>query len=85
MRKSAEARRDERSLVEISTGPKAIAEAPLTAEERDLLRIARKADPKDLATLDPAVRAKQDADDVAQFESFFYQPPVKVTDQIEAQ
>jgi hypothetical protein len=51
----------------------------LTEEERQLVRLARHADPKDLETLNPEVQEKLEADDVAQFESFFYRPPVKVT------
>ncbi len=61
-----------------------IAPAPelvLTAEERELVRLAHEADPKQVATLIPEVRAKAEAEDVAQFESFFYQPPVKVDGQ----
>ena len=44
---------------------------PLTEQERLLLRVARKADPTEIAMLDPAVRATRDEEEKAQVEKFF--------------
>jgi hypothetical protein len=52
-----------------------ITTAPLTAEERNLVLLARRADPKDLAILNPEMRAKLDADETAKFDEFFAPPP----------
>ena len=52
---------------------------PLTEQERLLLRIAHKADPVEMAMLDPAVRAKHDAEDVADYREFFKPPPPQPT------
>jgi len=51
-----------------------IADAPLTAQERELVRLARAGDPKELAILNPEIREKLEAQDTAQFQSFFAEP-----------
>lgn len=45
--------------------------SPLTAEERGLVRLAQSGDLKELATLNPEVRERLEAEDAAQFQSFF--------------
>jgi len=48
--------------------------APLTQEEKLLLRIARKGDPQELALLNPVMRAARNAEEKAEVERFFTQP-----------
>ena len=48
--------------------------APLTQEEKLLLRIAHKGDPQELALLNPVMRAARDAEEKAAVERFFTQP-----------
>lgn len=48
---------------------------PLTAEERGLVRLAHIASPKELATLNPEVQAKLEAQEEADFTKFFTPPP----------
>ena len=55
------------------------AEEPLTAEERDLVLLARRTDPKQLDILNPEMRAKMDADDMKSFDQFFAPPPAPAT------
>jgi hypothetical protein len=50
-------------------------ELPLTAEERELVRLARTADPQVLATINPETQAKLLAQQAAEFEHFFAPPP----------
>lgn len=50
----------------------------LTAQERELLVLARTADPVVQASLNQELRAKAEAEDAAQFESFFFHPPVQI-------
>jgi hypothetical protein len=50
---------------------------PLTEQEKLLRRLAHKNDPVELATLDPKRRELQDADDQAEFQSFFSVSVVK--------
>lgn len=45
-------------------------EAPLTEEEKLLARIAHRADPQELAMLDPQIRARRDAESEAEFLKF---------------
>jgi hypothetical protein len=45
-------------------------EAPLTEEEMLLVRIAHRADPQELAMLNPQVRARRDAESEAEFLKF---------------
>jgi hypothetical protein len=53
----------------------AVADAPLTAQERELVRLARHGDVQELATaLNPEVRARLDAEDAASYQSFFAAP-----------
>jgi hypothetical protein len=47
---------------------------PLTTQERQLVRLARTADPKQLDTLNPDTQAKLQAQDAAEFEKFFTPP-----------
>jgi hypothetical protein len=47
--------------------------APLTEEEKLLLRIARSGNPHELAMLNPVVRAQQEADEEAEFHEFVEQ------------
>ena len=49
----------------------------LTEEERNLVRVVRVADVKELAMLNPEVRARIEAEDAAQFQSFFAEPVYK--------
>lgn len=46
----------------------------LTAQERELVQLARKGDAKNLAPLDPEMRAKAEAQDAAEFQKFFAEP-----------
>jgi len=55
--------------------PNPIPEETLTPEERSLVLLARRTDPKDLAILNPEARAKLDAEDAAKFTEFFAPPP----------
>jgi hypothetical protein len=48
----------------------------LTAQERELVQLARNSDAKDLAALDPEMRAKAQARDAAEFQKFFAEPAV---------
>jgi hypothetical protein len=57
---------------------------PLTAQERLLLRLAHKVDPVEMAMLDPKFRAMQDAEEKAEFQRFFGQTAVKLTDAAQA-
>jgi hypothetical protein len=50
-------------------------ELALTAQERELVRLARTADPKQLAILNPETQARLDAEEAAEFEKFFTPPP----------
>ena len=50
-------------------------ELALTAQERELVRLARTADPKQLAMLNPETQARLDAEEAAEFEKFFTPPP----------
>jgi hypothetical protein len=49
-------------------------ELALTAEERSLVRAVRVSDVKELASLNPEVREKLEAEEAAQFRSFFPEP-----------
>jgi hypothetical protein len=46
----------------------------LTAQERELVQLARKGDAKELVSLDPEMRAKAEAQDAAEFQKFFAEP-----------
>jgi hypothetical protein len=46
----------------------------LTAQERELVQLARNGDAKDLTALDPEMRAKAEAKDAAEFQRFFAEP-----------
>ena len=46
----------------------------LTAQERELVQLVRKGDAKELAPLDPEMRAKAEAQDAAEFQKFFAEP-----------
>jgi hypothetical protein len=48
----------------------------LTAQERELVQLARKGDAKELVSLDPEMRAKAEAQDAAEFQKFFAEPVV---------
>jgi hypothetical protein len=48
-------------------------EAPLTQEERLLLRAVHLADPRVMAMLNPEVRARQEAESEAEFQAFVNQ------------
>jgi hypothetical protein len=50
-------------------------ELPLTAQERELVRLARSVDPNQLVALDDTTQAKMEAEDAAEFERFFTPPP----------
>jgi hypothetical protein len=55
-----------------------VPEPPLTREERELVRVARRGDVNELASLNPEIRERLDAEDAAQFQRFFAEPVVKV-------
>jgi hypothetical protein len=57
-----------------------LADAPLTAEERGLVRLVQVADPRDLTTLTPEAQAELQAKEAAEFESFFPTPPPPAKD-----
>jgi hypothetical protein len=57
-----------------------LADAPLTAEERGLVRLVQVADPRDLTTLTPEAQAESQAKEAAEFESFFPTPPPPAKD-----
>jgi hypothetical protein len=48
---------------------------PLTAQERELVRMARIGDPKQLATINPETQAQLLAQQAADFDKFFAPPP----------
>jgi hypothetical protein len=48
----------------------------LTAQERELVRLAQTADPQLLAALAPETQAKLDAQETDNFNKFFAPPPV---------
>ena len=50
-------------------------ELPLTAQERELARLAQTADPRLLAALAPEMQAKLDAQETDNFNKFFAPPP----------
>jgi hypothetical protein len=60
---------------ETSAPSKPAPELPLTAQERELVRLARTVDPKQLVALDDTTQAKMEAEDAAEFERFFTPPP----------
>jgi hypothetical protein len=60
--------------------PEPLADAPLTAEERELVRLVQVADPRDLTTLTPEAQAESQAKEAAEFESFFPTPPPPAKD-----
>jgi hypothetical protein len=76
VRSSAAARKDE--LVVVARGEtEASHPAPamaLTKQERELVQLARTGDAKDLAALDPEMRARAEAKDAVEFQRFFAEP-----------
>jgi len=74
VRKVAAVQGDERGQVKGAVRWYPIPGPPLTAEERDLVRVARVGDLKELATLNPEIRERLEAEDAAQFQSFFAEP-----------
>jgi hypothetical protein len=56
-------------------------ELPLTAEERELVHLARTADPQVLATINPETQAKLLTQEAAEFEHFFAPPPTPAAKQ----
>ena len=76
VRDSAATRRQElvriaRAEMEVSHPAPAMG---LTAQERELVQLARNGDVKDLAALDPEMRARAEAQDAAEFQRFFAEP-----------
>jgi hypothetical protein len=65
---------DATSLREMHAASYPAPPAPLTQEEKLLLRIAHKGDPQELALLNPVMRAARDAEEKAEVERFFTQP-----------
>ena len=59
---------------EMAVGNHPAPEAPLTEQERLLLRFVHRADPQQLEALSPVLRSAQDAEEKAQFQRFF-EPP----------
>jgi hypothetical protein len=55
--------------------PEPLADAPLTAEERGLVRLVQVADPRELSTLNPEVQEQLEAKEAEEFKSFFPTPP----------
>jgi hypothetical protein len=68
------AQRHDGVRVAIVPGEKLMTAPPLTAEERGLVRLAKDADLKELASLNPEIRERLEAEDAAQFRSFFAEP-----------
>ena len=50
-------------------------EAPLTDEEKLLLRFAHRADPEEVAALSPVLQAREDAEEKAEVQNFFEPNP----------
>jgi hypothetical protein len=48
-------------------------QAPLTQEEKLLLRIVHAGDPQQMAMLNPEIRARQEAENEAEFQEFVEQ------------
>jgi hypothetical protein len=65
---------DAANLSEVRAASYPAPPAPLTQEEKLLLRIAHKGDPQELALLNPVLRAARDAEEKAEVERFFTQP-----------
>lgn len=61
---------DSAALTEMRAVSHPAPEAPLTEEEMLLVRIAHRADPQELAMLNPQVRARRDAESEAEFLKF---------------
>jgi hypothetical protein len=53
---------------------------PLTEQEKLLLQIAHRRDPQEMAMLNPAVQAQQQAAEAAEYEEFFKPPPLPPED-----
>jgi hypothetical protein len=62
---------DSVTLNEMRAGNHPAPPMPLTEQERLLLKIAHKGDPVEMAMLDPRMRAARDAEEGAEFQSFF--------------
>jgi hypothetical protein len=60
--------------VESPERPQSLPESTLTVEERGLLRLVKTGDLKELASLNPEVRERLEAEDAAQFQRFFAEP-----------
>ncbi len=67
--------RGEMMRVERMTPSRPFVAPPLTAQEQALVRVVRASDPKELAMLNPEVRERQEAEEAAQFQRFFAEPP----------
>jgi hypothetical protein len=65
---------DAANLSEVRAASYPAPPAPLTQEEKLLLRIAHKGDPQELALLNPVLRAARNAEEKAEVERFFTQP-----------
>jgi hypothetical protein len=63
----------EASLSEMHAPSRPAPQAPLTAEERMLLRVVERRDPEQLAMLNPVVRASRAAESDREFQSFVEQ------------
>ena len=55
---------------------------PLTPQERSLARLARTADPRELASLNPEFQARLEAEHAAEFARFFAPPPSPPTPEV---
>lgn len=74
VRNGGAAQRPDWLRVEIAGRAQLPKEPALTAEERSLVRVVQGGDLRELASLNPEVREKLEAEDAAQFQRFFTQP-----------
>ena len=71
-RRSGSVREEESALLhEVRYGNHPAPEAPLTDQEKLLLRLAHRADPVEMAALNPVLWAKRDAEEKAEVKRFF--------------
>lgn len=72
---TAHRNQDSQALVSFPAPPE-----PLTEQEKLLLQIAHRRDPQEMAMLNPAVQAQQQAAEAAEYEEFFNPPPLPPED-----
>jgi hypothetical protein len=62
-----------------TTPPHATPDEPLTPQERELVRLAQRSDPKALVTLNTETQTRLEAQNAADFAKFFAPPPSSTT------